>query len=213
MIASISGVLALVLAWWTQSLVTTFAIPIEEPQHVDLTPDLTVVGFIAALVLVAGVLPGLWPAIAAARVDVLRVLGSQGANGAGRPSPLRRWLVGAQIAGSTAFLAVAALFIQSYGGLSDRPGFARDHLVIAEFEPASHGYNADRAARYTEALTDRLRALPGVDQCRDHRSRAVLHRIGAADIGWPAGGACDADSCPKYPTYAVSRAISKRWES
>ena len=30
-----------VLAWWTQSLVSSFAIPIEQPQHIDFTPDLT----------------------------------------------------------------------------------------------------------------------------------------------------------------------------
>ncbi len=61
-IATLSGAAALVLAWWTQSLVGSFAMPIEQPQHIDLTPDFTVVGFIAALVLIAGVLPGLWPA-------------------------------------------------------------------------------------------------------------------------------------------------------
>jgi hypothetical protein len=67
-IAILSGALALLLAWWTQSLVTSFAIPIEEPQHIDMTPDATVALFIGALILVAGVLPGLWPAITAARI-------------------------------------------------------------------------------------------------------------------------------------------------
>ena len=100
-LASLSGALALLIASWTQSLVGAFAIPIAEPQHIDLTPDANVVGFVIALVMIAGVLPGVWPAIACARVNVTRVLGSQGANSAGgRPSPLRRWLVGAQIAGS-----------------------------------------------------------------------------------------------------------------
>src|SRR6185436_16075623 len=56
-IASLSGALALTVAWWTQSLITTFAIPIEEPQHLDFTPDLTVVAYVAAIVALAGVLP------------------------------------------------------------------------------------------------------------------------------------------------------------
>ena len=204
-LASMSGALALVLAWWTQSLVSAFAIPIEEPQHVDLSPDLNVVGFIVALVFVAGVVPGLWPAIAAARVNVLRALGSQGANMvSGRPSPLRRWLVGAQIAGSTGFLAVAALLIQSYAGLSAiDPGFARHQLVIAELEPASHGYNADRAARYTEALMDRLRALPGVSSVAVADRAPFFIGMDRQTPVAPAGGECDTDSCPKYPTYAV----------
>jgi putative ABC transport system permease protein len=164
LIAGLAGAAALVLASWTQTLVGSFAIPIEEPQHVELSPDATVIGFIAALVIVAGVLPGLWPALAAARVDVLRVLGSQGANAAGgRPSRMRRWLVGAQIAGSTVFLAIAGLFAQSYGWLSATNfGFDHDHLVVAEFEPASAGYDADRAERAASAFLARARAMPGV---------------------------------------------------
>jgi predicted permease len=204
-LAAMSGVLALVLAWWTQSLVSAFAIPIEEPQHVDLTPDLTVVGFILALVFVAGVLPGLWPAMAAARVNVVRALGSQGANTvSGRPSPLRRSLVGVQIAGSTTFLAVAALLIQSYARLSvAKLGFARHELVVAEFEPASHGYTADRAERYVDALLERVRALPGVTDVAVADHAPFFIGMDRQTAVAPAGGTCEGDSCPKYPTYSV----------
>ncbi len=204
-IAALSGVLALVLAWWTQSLVRTFAMPIEQPQHLDLTPDLTVVGFIVVLAVIAGVLPGIWPARAAARVDVLRVLAAQGGNSAsGRPSPMRQWLVGAQIAGSTAFLAIAALFIQSLDRIVDlNMGFDRNHLVIAEFEPASSGYSAEASARYVGALLERIRALPGVSDA------AVINRapffIGFEHLTavWPNGGTCVANACPHVATLAA----------
>jgi putative ABC transport system permease protein len=201
-VALLAGAAALMLASWTQALVGSFAIPIEEPHHVDMTPDATVVSFVAALVLVAGVLPGLWPAIAAARVDVARVLGSQSASGA-RPSRMRHWLVGAQIAGSTAFLAIAALFIQSYGKLSVADmGFDRDRIVIAEVEPASHGYDAARSEQYVQSLVSRMAALPGVD------------RVAVADrapffIGFErmtpvsAAQVCGSAGCPKYATLAV----------
>ena len=114
------------------------------------------------LIVIAGVLPGLWPALSAARVNVLQVLGSQGANTVGaRPSPLRRWLVGAQVAGSTMFLAIAALFVQSYSNVLDVDlGFARDHIVLAEFQPAQHGYDIDASQRYVESVAARVRALP-----------------------------------------------------
>ena len=202
-IAGLAGAAALVLSWWTQSLVGSFAIPIEEPQHLDLTPDATVAGFILILVVTAGVLPGLWPALRAARVDVARVLGSSGANAAARrSSPMRRWLVGAQIAGSTAFLAIAGLFAQSYAHLSAADlGFERDRLVVAEVEPAAHGYDADRSQLYLDALLARVRALPGVTDV------AVADRV-PFFIGFdrltPVGsGACEADACPKYATMAV----------
>ncbi len=207
-LASLSGALALLIAWWTQSLVGAFAIPIAEPQHIDLTPDANVIWFVTALVAIAGVLPGVWPAIASARVNVMRVLGSQGANSAGgRPSPLRRWLVGAQIAGSTVFLVVAALFVQAYSSVATTElGFERERLVVAELEPALHGYSADATERYIETLTTRLRTLPGVVDV------AVADRV-PFFIGfqrlttvWPQGGACAGDTCPKVATYAAGAA-------
>jgi predicted permease len=205
LLAGLAGAAALALTRWTQALVGSFAIPIEQPQHVDLTPDATVVGFVLLLVVMAGVLPGLWPAFTAVRVDVMRVLGSQGAHGAGgRPSPFRRWLVGAQIAGSTAFLAIAALFAQSYGRLSIADlGFDRDRLLVAEVEPASHGYDADRSARYMTMLADRVRALPGVvnvavaDRAPFFIGFERLTPVAAS------GTACEPAACPAYATMAV----------
>lgn len=205
LIAVLAGVAALVVAQWSQVFVGSFAIPIEQPQHIDLTPDATIVGFLLVLVLIAGVLPGLWPAISAARVDLARVLGSQGGSVTGaKPSRVPRRLVGAQVAGSTAFLALAILLAQTYGSLSLADlGFDKDHLVIADFEPASHGYDSDRTERYLDALVARVRALPGVT------TAAVADRV-PFFIGFEqltvvsSGGArCEPDACPKYATMAV----------
>jgi putative ABC transport system permease protein len=204
-IAGLAGMLALIVAWWTQSLVTSFAIPIEEPQHLDLTPDGNVLLFIAALVFIAGVLPGLWPAIAAARVNVVRVLGSQGANAStGRPSPLRRWLVGAQIAGSTAFLAIAGLLAQSYLGLTAADyGFDKDHLVVAQFNPASHGYDADRSRRYVDALLARVSALPGVTGAAAIDNAPFFVGFDRVTPVWPDNGSCADGKCPNVATLAA----------
>jgi len=206
LIATLAGAAALMLARWTQAFVGSFAIPIEEPQHIDLAPDVHVLTFIAVLVVIAGIAPGLWPAISAARVDVLRVLGSQGANaGVGRPSAMRRWLVGLQIGGSTVFLALAALFVQSYGNLSlSDLGFARERLLVAEFEPASHGYSVSRTQRYVDALLERARQLPGVT------GAVVADRV-PFFIGFErltpvtsTAASCTLDNCSKYAVLAVA---------
>jgi predicted permease len=205
MIAGLAGAGALVLSWWTQSLVGSFAIPIEEPQHIDLAPDGKVVGFVMLLAFVAGVLPGLWAALSAARVDVARALGAQGTNAAGaRPSRARRWLVGAQIAGSTAFLVIAALFVQSYVRLSAaNMGFDQDHLVVAEFDPASHGYDGARAERYVDRLLARVRALPGVvDVAVADRAPFFVGFDRLTPVS-AAGAPCESDVCPKFPTLSV----------
>jgi len=204
-IAILSGALALMLAWWTQSLMTTFAMPIDQPQHIDMTPDGTVVLFIAALIAIAGVLPGLWPALSAARVNVLQVLGSQGANAvSARPSAMRRWLVGAQIAGSTMFLAIALLFVQSVGRAVDLDmGFARGELVLGQFEPAASGFDAAGAERYAEALLTRVRALPGVtDAALIDRAPFFIGYERLTPV-WPDRGSCEAGTCPKIATLAA----------
>jgi predicted permease len=204
-IAGLAGVAACLLARWTQLLVGSFAIPIEEPQHVNLSPDATVLGFVAVLVIVAGVLPGLWPALAAARVDVLRVLGSLGAGAeSGKPSRMRRGLVGAQIAGSTVFLAIAALAAQSYGRLTvTNFGFDHDQLVAAEFEPAAHGYDGARSERYARALLARVRSLPGVaDAALADRLPFFIGLQRRTPIS-STGAPCEADACPEYRTLAV----------
>ncbi|HSC27985.1 MAG TPA: ABC transporter permease [Vicinamibacterales bacterium] len=205
LIAGLAGAAAVVLSRWTQTLVGSFAIPIEQPQHIDLAPDAAVIGFILLLVLVAGVLPGIWPAVTVARVDVIRVLGSQsGTSAGGRPSRLRRWLVGAQVAGSTAFLAIAGLLVQSYGSLSLVDlGFERDRLLVAELEPASHGYDEDRSERYVASLVARVRALPGVaDVAVADRAPFFIGFQRLTPVS-PAGAACDTGACPAFATLAV----------
>jgi predicted permease len=206
-IAIMSGALALTLAWWTQSLVTSFAMPIDQPQHIDMTPDWRVMLFVAILILISGVLPGLWPAISTARLDVLRILGSQGASSAAgaRPSRLRRWLVGAQIAGSTMFLAMAALFMQSYSVLTTFDvGFARDRLVLAEFDPATNGYDASRASQYVSSFTDRVRALPGIVDVAVADRAPFFVGFDTRMMVWPPDTTCEGDACREYPAYAIS---------
>jgi predicted permease len=209
-IALVSGALALVLATWTQSIMSTFAIPIDQPQHIDMSPDANIVLFIGLLILIAGVLPGIWPAWSAARVNVLQVLGSQGANAVGaRPSAMRRWLVGAQIAGSTAFLAIAALFVQSLDRIVDLDlGFDPRQIVVMQFEPASSGLDAAAAARYTDEMVARITALPGVSDAAVIDRAPFFIGYDVRTPVWPDGGTCDPSTslraggatCPKIST-------------
>jgi predicted permease len=205
LIAIMSGILALVVAWWTQSIVTSFAMPIDEPQHIDMTPDARVALFVGALILIAGVLPGLWPAISAARIDVLRVLGSQSANVGARPSRMRRWLVGAQVAGSTMFLAMAGLFMQSFTVLTTFDvGFARDRLVLAEFSPASNGYDAAQSRQYLDQFAARVRALPGVGDVALIDRAPFFIGFNETTTVWPPNATCEGtNDCRAYATYGV----------
>jgi putative ABC transport system permease protein len=84
-------------------------------------------------------------------------LGQQG-------SRTRNLFVVAQIAGSTLFLSIAALMVQSFVTTAGRnPGFETGHLLVVELEPADFGYDAPRSHAFFEDLVARVRALPGVE--------------------------------------------------
>ena len=202
-IAMLSGVLALVLAWWTQSLVGSFAIPIEQPQHIDLDARS----------------PPSWrssPPWSSSRA-CCRACGRRcrprastccacWARRARTPwargrRALRRWLVGAQIAGSTVFLAVAGLFVQSYAVLTTFDvGFARDDLVLADFDPASNGYDAGAIGAITcEALVDRVRALPGVTDAAVIDRAPFFIGFDRMTTVWPPADRATPATCRAYP--------------
>ena len=205
MLAAMAGVTAWMLARWTQALVGTFAIPIDVPQHIDLSADWRVIGFISLLVLIAGVAPGLWPAFASARVDVAGVLGSQGAATSGRSLPIRRWLVGAQIAGSTAFLAIAMLLVQSHAALSEiDTGFAREELVVVELSPASHGYDVVGSQALVDTLVSRVGTLSGVSSVAVVDNAPFFIGFQRATPVSSSASPCAPAECPQYSTYAVS---------
>jgi predicted permease len=205
LLATAAGGLTVAVASWAQTLVGAFAMPVPSPQHLDLSPDRTIVVFIAALVLIAGVVPGLWPAIASTRVNVSRTLAAQGGSlVSGRPSMLGRRLVTAQIAGSTAFLSVAALAVQLYASAAAFDlGFERERLVVAGVEPFLQGYDRARADVYVARLLERTRSLPGVVDA------AVADRV-PFYIGYtrttavaPANGDCRVESCPEVATFGI----------
>ena len=75
---------------------------------------------------------------------------------------------------------------------------------MAEFDPSSHGYSAERAERYAGTMIARVRALPGVvDVALVDRAPFFIGYDRQTAV-WPAGGTCAADTCPNYATYAVS---------
>ena len=83
--------------------------------------------------------------------------------GGGRRFRLSTCLVGAQLALTLPLIVVAGLLAQSLYRLATvNTGFARGHLLQISVEPALVGYSGERARAYYAALTERLRAVPGI---------------------------------------------------
>jgi predicted permease len=161
-LAVLSGLAALALAAWSGRLLEVFSLPAPIPQRLNLQIDARLIAFTGLMVLIAGILPALLPALHATRrnlVSSMRI----GASGEGRRSRARSAFVTAQIAGSTLFLATSLLFVRSFWNASDIDlGFDTNRLVVAQLAPATHGVEGPRAEAFAREVAARLNTVPGL---------------------------------------------------
>ena len=202
LLAAASGVASLIVAAWSADLLSAFSLPAPIPQRLHIGIDLRLVGFVAAMVAVAGILPALVPALNATRADLLASLRTDSAS-AGTRSRTRNTFVVAQIAGSTLFLASALLFARSYvNRTSTDPGFDTGHTLVLELTPSTYGYDSARSRALMTALVERVRTLPGVS------TAALADRV-PFYVGYPrevtvsAGSECGDPSCRTAIRYDV----------
>jgi len=160
-LAVMGGAAALVAAAWSGRLLEVFSLPAPIPQRLNLEVDARLMQFTALMVLIAGVLPGLLPALQATRRNLVSSM-RLGNMGDGRPSKTRGVFVAAQIAGSTLFLAMSLLFVRSFWNANAVDlGFDTDQLVVAQFQPSLYGLEGAQAATFARDLAERVAATPG----------------------------------------------------
>src|SRR6185503_10386320 len=177
-LAILSGAAALILSGWSADLLSAFSLPSPIPQRLHIVLDSHLVRFTLMLVAIAGVTPALKPAFQATRADIVNVIRRQRAIGA-NPSRARNLFVVAQVAGSTLFLAAALLFVRSFwNSAAFEPGFDTAHSLVLELNPTAFGYDQTRSQRFFDALVDRLRNVPGIEQ-------AALADRAPFSIGFP----------------------------
>lgn len=201
-LAALSGGAALVLAAWSGRLLDAFSLPAPIPQRLNLVVDRRLIAFTGVMVLVAGVLPGLLPALQATRRSLAGSM-RLGTFGDGRRSRARGAFVTAQIAGSTLFLATSILFVRSFWNAAAIDlGFQANQLVVAELNPSMHGFEGARAAAFARDLETRLTAIPGT-------TVALADRAPFA-VGWPRAAVvssrtldCAVTACKPTVFYAV----------
>ena len=203
-LAAAAGLAALFLAFWSASLLGAFAIPAPIPQRLDLRPGGALLAFIAILVVVAGALPAVAPALQAMRADVVHALKGDSAGG-GKPSKARGYFVALQVAGSTLFLAIALVFGASFvSTLTTDPGFEQEHALVIQVEPSLQGLSAADARAIIDAYVDALAATPGVtgvgsgDRMSFYVGRSRLERVATAQ------SACTGADCPAADSYRVA---------
>lgn len=164
-LAVLGGGLGLLLSSWIMDALLRL-LPVDSFRTVISGGiDFRLFLFSLGLSLITGLAFGVVPAIQISRPDLLPALKDQrvSSKGDNRPSRFRRGLVTAQVALSLILLVASGLFARSlYNILKFDPGFRTEHLLSFALDPATIGYDHDRAAHFYRTLVDRFRSMPGI---------------------------------------------------
>ncbi|UCE58633.1 MAG: ABC transporter permease [Phycisphaerales bacterium] len=162
------GALGLLLSIWTMDLLVASLprLPFNVALDLDFAIDQRVLGFTAAVSILAGVLFGLLPALGATRVDLASSLKDhRGVGQLGlKRSRVRNALVVVQVASSLVLLVVAGLFLRSLTRASAiDPGFDHENVLAVTCDLGARDHDAARSADLYRQLLERARAMPGVE--------------------------------------------------
>jgi len=143
--------------------------PSDLPRLGEVEINAAVVAFTSVITLLTGVLFGLVPALQSAKPDLHNFLkegAAVSASGFGfwRGQRIKSLLAVTQIALTLVLLIGAALLIKSFRQLQRlEPGYQAERLLTAQIElPAAKYPGKVLVTAFAEMLTERLRALPGV---------------------------------------------------
>lgn len=163
LLAGLSGIVGLVIAWLGSRALLLMAFPGDQNVPIDASPSVPVLLFACGVCLVTGILFGIAPAWIAARSHPADALRSTSRTTTGRASLLQRSLVVLQAALSLVLLIGAGLFAQSLIKLqsSDLRLDARNRYII-HINPQAAGYQPTQLAPLYQAFHDRFHAIPGV---------------------------------------------------
>ncbi|HVA63694.1 MAG TPA: ABC transporter permease [Terriglobales bacterium] len=174
LLSVLGGLLGAVLALWGERLLLGLVTTGNQTITLDLSPDGRVLGFLAALCLLSGVLFGLVPAWRMSRLNLNATLQAQGRGGSGRTRhvlarfirgglPLGKVLVIGQVALSIVLLVGAGLFVRSLQKLQNVAlGFQPDHLLFSGINPGASGYKGPAGAIFLHRFLQQAAAVPGV---------------------------------------------------
>jgi macrolide transport system ATP-binding/permease protein len=151
-----------VVEWFhtKQSIIFNTELPLTIPFRMDTRVLLASL----ALSALSALLCGLAPALQSTRADLVNGLKSADVDVPGRK---RLWgrnvLVVAQVSTSLMLLTASFLMVRGFQhGVLDGTGFAKDHLLMASFDPRLVQYKAAQTQQFYKLLAERVREAPGV---------------------------------------------------
>lgn len=157
------GGLGLALAvWWSDLLIALGKQDI--PRAIQVGLDWRVLGFTLSVTLLTGFVFGLVPALQLSKTDLTESLKEgRGAGAGARKNRVRGVLVIAELAIAVVLLVGAGLLIQSFWRLQHvNSGLQAHNVLTFNVSIPEVRYSSEKQVRFYRDLTNRLRALPGV---------------------------------------------------
>ena len=163
-LACLGGLGGIAVGYGAIKFLSTFRIPTELPVTIPFRMDTRVLLASLALSVLSAFLCGLAPALQSTRADLVNALKSADVDVPGRK---RLWgrnlLVVAQVSTSLMLLTASFLMARSFQhSLLEGTAFAKDHLLMARFDPRLVQYNAAQTQQFYKLLAERAREAPGV---------------------------------------------------
>jgi putative ABC transport system permease protein len=155
------------------------------PRAAEIHLDLKVLAFTVAVALLTAILFGLAPAWQASRADLQTVLKETSRGATGRRAALRHALVVAEISLTMVLLVGAGLLLRSFYRLQQvNSGFSHERVLSFWLDLPRQKYQTeDRQAAFFQSVSEKLRALPGV-QSVGYGSQFPLDHDGAWQTGF-----------------------------
>jgi putative ABC transport system permease protein len=167
LLAFIGGLLSLVLAHWSNQLLSRLFV-VDGETIFNLPLNLKALGFALAASTVSGLVFGLVPAWLASRTNVNNVLkqAPRGTTGDRSQHRLQHAFVVAEVALALVLLAGAGLVVnglRSFAALD--PGWQVDGMTVGYLTLPERKYGNDNSLRgFADSLEEKLAALPGVQR-------------------------------------------------
>ncbi len=166
-LALLGGLGGIAVGYGAIGLLRTFRIPTELPIEIPFRMDTRVLLASLVLSVLSALFCGLAPALQGTRTDLVSGLKSADVDVPGGGHK-RLWgrnvLVVAQVATSLMLLAAAFLMYRGFHqSLREGTGFAKDHLLMARFDPRLVQYNAAQTRQFYKLLAERAREMSGVE--------------------------------------------------
>jgi len=183
-LGALAGAAALVLARWGGAALTRLAVNLPTATALPVALDARLLGFVAALSALVGILVSLLPARQAGQVDASAVL-KAGPSRFGR-LPFGRALIVAQVAVALLLVATAGLFSRSLAHLDLlNPGFDRDHVLNLRTDTRIAGVPIPQWPLLYSRLHDAVAAVPGVTAAAFSECALPSSCTDASDIHFP----------------------------